>query len=62
MAHSLQYQIGQSIRTIEAETERLLNLAIALKEAGDIELAKAVLMQAQKLVEAAAGLRIAIAG
>ena len=62
MAHSLHYQIGQSIRAIEAETERLLNLAIALKDAGDIERAKAVLIQAQKLVEAAAGLKIAMAG
>jgi len=62
MAHSLHYQIGQSIQAIEAEVEKLLNLATAFKESGDIELARVVSMQAQKLVEATLGLRIAIAG
>jgi len=62
MAHTLQYPIGKSIRVIETEVENLLNLTKALKEAGDTERARAVATQAQKLVEAAVGLRIAMAG
>ncbi|PWK30884.1 hypothetical protein [Pseudomonas sp. OV226] len=62
MAHTLQYPIGKSIRVIETEVENLLNLTKALKEAGDTERARAVAMQAQKLVEAAVGLRIAMTG
>lgn len=61
MAHSLQDQIGQSIHAIEAEVEKLLDLAKALKEAGDIEPAWAVTMQAKKLFEVSVELRIATA-
>ncbi|MNG03380.1 hypothetical protein D3C84_864580 [compost metagenome] len=62
MAHSLQYQIGESVRAIEAEVEKLLDLATAFKEAGNDELAWAVTTQAQKLLEASIALRIAMAG
>jgi len=61
MAHSLHYQIGESIRAIEAEVGKLLDLAATLKNAGDDELAGAVSLQAQKLIEAAVGLRMAMA-
>jgi len=62
MAHSLRYQIGESVRTIEVEVGKLLDLAATLKEAGNGELAWAVSMQANKLIEAAVALRIAMAG
>ena len=62
MAHSLQYQIGESVRTIEAEVGKLLDLAATLKEAGNDYLAGVVSMQAHKLLEAAVALRIAMAG
>ena len=62
MAHSLHYQIGQSIRAIEAEVVKLLSLAAILKEAGSDELAWAISKQANRLIEAAVGLRIAMAG
>ena len=62
MAHSSHFQIGKSILAIEVEVGKLLDLAETLKEAGDIELARAVVIQAQKLVEAAVGLRIAMVG
>ncbi|MNF01038.1 hypothetical protein D3C80_1999690 [compost metagenome] len=61
MAHSLRYQIGESIRTIEAEVERLLDVVDALKEAGSDELAEIVLAQAHKILEAAIALRVAAA-
>jgi uncharacterized protein YqgV (UPF0045/DUF77 family) len=61
MAHSLQYQIGDSIRTIEAEVARLLDVVDALKEAGSDELAESVLSQAHKILEAAIALRLIIA-
>lgn len=61
MAHSLHYQIGESIRAIEAEVGKLLELAATLKNSGDDELAWAVSLQAQKLIEAAVGLRMAMA-
>ncbi|MNF55395.1 hypothetical protein D3C84_368530 [compost metagenome] len=62
MAHSLQYQIGDSIRTIEAEVGRLLDVVDALKEAGNEELAATILAQAHKILEAAIALRIVAAG
>jgi len=62
MAHSLRYQIGESVRTIEVEVGKLLDLAATLKEAGNDELAWAVSMQANKLIEAAVALRVAMAG
>lgn len=62
MAHSLQYQIGESVRTIEAEVGKLLDLAATLKETGNDELAGVVSIQAHKLLEAAVALRIAMAG
>ncbi|MBV7523425.1 hypothetical protein D3C76_1441350 [compost metagenome] len=62
MAHSLQYQIGESVRVIEVEVKRLLDVVDALKEAGNEDLASVVLAQVQKLLEAAVALRIAMAG
>ncbi|VVN10811.1 hypothetical protein [Pseudomonas fluorescens] len=62
MAHSLKYQIGESIHTIETEVGRLLDVVDALKEAGGDELAETVLAQAHKILEAAIALRIAAAG
>ncbi|EJM15052.1 hypothetical protein PMI22_04372 [Pseudomonas sp. GM21] len=62
MAHSLHYQIGESIRTIEAEVGKLHDLAATLKNSGNNELAWAISQQAQKLIEAAVGLRMAMAG
>ncbi|WP_458373037.1 hypothetical protein [Pseudomonas laurylsulfatiphila] len=61
MAHSLRYQIGESVRAIEVEVERLLDVVDSLKEAGNEDLAAVVLAQVQKLLEAAIALRIAIA-
>ncbi len=46
MAHSLQYHIGESVRVIEAEIVRLLDVVDALKAAGNDELASVVLTQA----------------
>ncbi|MGH8388191.1 MAG: hypothetical protein ACRESJ_22345 [Pseudomonas sp.] len=60
MAHSLQYHIVESVRTIEAEAGKLLDMAAMLKEAGNVELAMAVVIQANKLIEAAVMLRIAM--
>ena len=62
MAHSLQYRIGESIRAIEAEVGKLLDLAKTLNEAGNDDLAASVSIQAQKLIEVAVALRIAMAG
>jgi uncharacterized UPF0146 family protein len=61
MAHSLQYQIGESIRTIEAEVGKLLDLATTLKEVGSESLAVDVSLQAHKLLQVAIALRIAMA-
>jgi hypothetical protein len=61
MAHSLRYQIGESVRTIEAEVGKLLELAATLRDAGDEELAAAVSAQVNKLLQAAVALRIALA-
>lgn len=62
MAHSLQYQITESVRVVEIEIGKLLDLAAMLKDAGDDVLASAVSNQAKKLLEAAVALRLAIAG
>jgi hypothetical protein len=62
MAHSLRYQIGKSVRTIEAEVGKLLDLAATLRDAGEEDLAVAVSAQANKLLETAVALRIALAG
>lgn len=62
MAHSLQYQIGESVRAIEIEVGKLLDLAATLKDAGNDDLAAAVSIQADKLLEVAVALRIAMAG
>ena len=62
MAHSLQYHIGESVRAIEVEAERLLDVMDSLKEAGNEDLANTVLVQAQKLLEVAIALRIAASG
>lgn len=62
MAHSLHYQLGESVRAIEAEVGKLFDLAATLKEAGNDDLAGAVSTQAQKLIDAAVGLRTAMAG
>lgn len=62
MAHSLNYQITESIRVVEIEIGKLLDLAAMLKDAGNDALATAVSRQASKLLEAAVALRIAMAG
>ncbi len=62
MAHSLHYQIGESVRTIEAEVGKLLELAATLRDAGEEDLAVAVSAQANKLLGAAVALRVALAG
>ncbi|UZE14771.1 hypothetical protein [Pseudomonas sp. B21-053] len=62
MAHSLQYQITKSVRVVEIEVGKLLDMAAMLKEAGNVVLAAAVSNQANKLLEAAVALRIAMAG
>jgi len=62
MAHSLQYQIGESVRAIEVEAERLLDVMDSLKEAGNEDLANTVMVQVQKLLEVAIALRIAASG
>jgi uncharacterized UPF0146 family protein len=61
MAHSLQYQITESVRVVEIEVGKLLDLAAMLKDAGNDALATAVSSQANKLLEAAVALRIAMA-
>ena len=62
MAHSFQYQITESVRVVEIEIGKLLDLAAMLKDAGNDALATAVSSQANKLLEAAVALRIAMAG
>lgn len=61
MAHSAQYQITESIRSIETEVGKLLDLVVMLKEAGKEQLSAKVAHQAQKLLESAVALRIALA-
>ena len=62
MAHSFQYQITESVRVIEIEIGKLLDLAAMLKDDGNDALATAVSNQANKLLEVAVALRIAMAG
>jgi uncharacterized UPF0146 family protein len=62
MAHSLQYQISESVRIVEIEVGKLLDLATMLKDAGNDVLATVVSNQANKLLESAIALRIAMAG
>ena len=62
MAHSFQYQITESVRVIEIEIGKLLDLAAMLKDAGNDALAAAVSNQANKLLGAVIALRIAMAG
>jgi len=62
MAHSLHYHINESALAIEAEAGKLFDLVVMLNDAGDIELAWAVSIQAQKLIDAAVSLRAAMAG
>jgi uncharacterized UPF0146 family protein len=62
MAHSLQYQITESVRVVEIEVGKLLDLATMLKDTGNDVLAAAVSNQANKLLEAAVAQRIAMAG
>lgn len=62
MAHSLQYQITESVRVIEIEVGKLLDLAATLRDDGNDDLASAISIQAHKLLEAAVALRIAMAG
>jgi uncharacterized UPF0146 family protein len=61
MAHSLQYQITESVRVVEIEIGKLLDLAAMLKVAGNDPLATTASNQANKLLEAAVALRIALA-
>ncbi|RMQ43932.1 hypothetical protein ALQ04_00362 [Pseudomonas cichorii] len=61
MAHSLQYQVSDSIRGIETEVGRLLDLAGMLKETGNDPLAAKISLQAHKLLEVAVALRMALA-
>jgi len=42
MAHSLQYQITESVRVVEIEIGKLLDLAAMLKDDGNDALATAV--------------------
>lgn len=62
MAHSLQYQITESVRVVEIEVGKLLDLAVMLRDAGNEVLATTVTEQANKLLEAAVALRIVMAG
>ncbi|MCD5975034.1 hypothetical protein ALP94_03674 [Pseudomonas savastanoi pv. glycinea] len=62
MAHSPKYQISESVRNIETEVGKLLDLVVMLKEAGDEGLSANVALQAHKLLEAAVALRMAMAG
>ena len=62
MAHSLQYQITESVRVVEIEIGKLFDLAAMLKDDGNDVLATTVSNQASKLLEAAVALRIAMSG
>ena len=61
MAHSLQYHIGESVRAIEAEIERLLDVVDTLKAAGNDDLASIILAQVHRLIGAVVALRVATA-
>ncbi|KAI2693222.1 MULTISPECIES: hypothetical protein [unclassified Pseudomonas] len=62
MAHSLKYQITESVRVVEIEVGKLLDLATMLKDDGNDVLSTTVSDQANKLLEASVALRIAMAG
>lgn len=61
MAHSARYQITDSVCSIEIEVGKLLDLVVMLKEAGDEELSASVALQANRLLDAAVALRMALA-
>lgn len=61
MAHSARYQITDSVRNIETEVGKLLDLVVMLKDVGNEELAASVALQAHKLLESAVALRMALA-
>ncbi len=61
MAHSARYQITDSVRSIEIEVGKLLDLVVILKDAGSKELSASVALQAHRLLEAAVALRMALA-
>jgi hypothetical protein len=61
MAHSLHYQIGESVHAIETEIERLLDVVDTLKAAGNDDLASVILAQVHRLIGAAVALRVATA-
>jgi hypothetical protein len=61
MAHSLHYHIGESVRAIEVEVGRLLDVVDSLRELGNEDLASIVVNQVQNLLEAVIVLRVAIA-
>lgn len=61
MAHSARYQITDSVRSIEIEVGKLLDLVVILKDAGSEELSASVALQAHRLLEAAVALRMAMA-
>lgn len=61
MAHSLQYQIIESVRVVEIEEGKLFDLATMLKNASKDVLSTAVSNQANKLLETAVALNIAMA-
>lgn len=61
MAHSPRYQVSESVRSIEVEVGKLLDLVVMLKDAGDDDLSANVAIQAHKLLKAAVTLRMAMA-
>jgi len=61
MAHSSQYQIRESVLSIETEVGKLLDLAEMLKTAGNEVLSAKISIQAHKLLQAAVAIRIASA-
>ena len=61
MAHSARYQITDSVRSIEIEVGKLLDLVVILKDAGSEELSASVALQAHRLLEAAVALRMDLA-
>ncbi|VVN75837.1 hypothetical protein [Pseudomonas fluorescens] len=62
MAHSLKYQIAETVSTIEIEVGKLFDLASMLADAGSESLAVDVSIQAHKLLQVSIELRIAAAG
>ncbi len=60
MAHSVQYQIRESVRGIETEIGRLLDVAQTLNDNGDKDLATAVEDEALEIFKAVLALRAAV--